>query len=89
MNLKFTMIDVETGEILAHKYHNLTCNFQTKNDAGFTKIMEWAQSCVKGVRTSEHKKIELRIGFQDEIEPQWIPFDDVETAKKLAQQYVY
>ena len=50
-------------------------NLQTRNDAGFTKIMEWAQSCVKGVRTSDHKCIELRVAFfQTRIEPQWIPF---------------
>lgn len=89
MNIKLSMVDVETGEILAHKYHNLACNLQTRNDAGFTKIMEWAQSCVKGVRTSDHKCIELRVAFSDEIEPQWIPFNDLEQAKENAQAYVY
>lgn len=89
MNLKLTMIDVDTGEILAHKYHNYVCSFLTPKDAGFTRIMEWVQSCVKGVRTTEHKKIELRIGFCEEIEPRFIPFNDLDKAKELATSYVY
>ena len=89
MNLKLQMIDIDTGEILAHKYHNLVCSFATRGDAGFTKILEWAQSCVKGVRTSEHKHIELRVGFSEEIEPAYIPFDDLEKAKENAASYVY
>lgn len=89
MNLKFQMIDTDTGEILAHKYHNFVCSFCTKNDAGFTRIMEWAQSCVKGVRCSEHKSIELRIGFCEDRDPEYIPFNDLDLAKEKAAEYVY
>ena len=66
------MIDIDTGEILATRYSNYACNFADKKDVGFSKILAWAQSCVRGVRTSNHENIELRVGFCKEKAPQFL-----------------
>lgn len=76
MNLRFEMIDIDTGEILAHRYENLACNIGLKNDVGFSKINSWAASCIRGVRSSEHENIELRISFCKEKAPSFLKFED-------------
>ena len=76
MNLRFQMVDTDTGEILAHRYENLACNIGAPNDVGFKKIVDWAASCIRGVRTTEHKNIELRVGFCKEIAPSFLSFSE-------------
>ena len=84
------MVDTDTGEILATKYSNYALNFATKNDAGFTMIMRWVQSCVRGIRNAGHNGIELKIYFCEEKECLSLPFGmTVDDANKLASEYVY
>ena len=66
------MVDTDTGEILATRYNNYACNFGDKKDVGFSKILAWAQSCVRGVRCANHDNIELRIGFSKEKAPEFL-----------------
>lgn len=84
------MIDTDTGEILASKYANYALNFGYKKDSGFVMIMNWVHSCVRGIRTTEHKNIELRIGFCEEKESLFLPFGMTkEESINNAAQYVY
>lgn len=69
MNLRFQMIDTDTGEILATSYNNYILNFHDKKDVGFRRCLEWCMSAVRGVRTTVHKNIELRVYFGDEKKP--------------------
>lgn len=90
MNLSVEMIDMNTGEVLGRKSANYVLNFATKNDAGFVFLMRWLQSCVRGVRLSDHKDIQLRVSFHDDKESLFLPFGmSVEQADELAKQYVY
>lgn len=90
MNIRLQMIDTDTGEILATKYANYALNFGLKNDAGFILIMNWVHSCVRGIRTTEHKNIELRVGFCNEKEELFLPFGMTkEQSIKNASDYVY
>lgn len=89
MNLEFTMVDVKTGEIFARSKKTFACNFAVSNDAGFRTMMQWCQSAVRGVRKSDHKEIELRIYFGEDMPLPQLPFgmtDDL--AKQQALQYV-
>ena len=89
MNLEFQMIDIQTGEILARSKKTYACNFAVSNDAGFRTMMQWCQSCVRGVRKTEHKEIELRIYMADDLPMPQLPFGMTEDmAKKQALQYV-
>lgn len=63
------MIDTDTGEILATSYKNYILNFHDKKDVGFRKCLEWCMSAVRGVRTTSHKHIELRVFFGEEKAP--------------------
>lgn len=84
------MVDVDTGEILATRYKDFAMNFATKSDAGFRTCVEWCMSAVRGVRTTEHKNIELRIGFQEEKTSLSLPFGLSEyDSKSMARSYVY
>ena len=89
MNLTLTMVDTETGEILARNNKNLTFNFNTNSDAGFRTCLEWCMSAVRGVRTTDHKSIELRFHFCEEQGSLPLPFGmtDLE-ARKQAADYV-
>lgn len=69
MNLRFQMVDTDTGEILGISYKNYALNFADKNDVGFRRCLEWCMSAVRGVRVSEHKNIELMIFFGAEKQP--------------------
>ena len=69
MNLRFQMVDTDTGEILGTSFKNYVLNFADKNDVGFRRCLEWCMSCVRGVRTTEHKNIELKIYFGEERSP--------------------
>lgn len=90
MNLRLQMVDTDTGELLAHKYCNYALNFSTKNDAGFILIMNWVQSCVRGVRTTDHQNIQLQIQFCEEKESLFLPFGMTkEDSIKNAAEYVY
>ena len=63
------MLDIDTGELLAHSDCNYACNFNDKKDVGFRKILAWAQSCVRGIRIKKHKRIALIVGFTDDLRP--------------------
>lgn len=90
MNIRLQMIDTDTGEILATKCCNYVLSFATRNDSGFKLIMNWIHSCVRGVRISDHKSIELRVHFEQEKESLFLPFGmSKEDSLKLAGEYVY
>ena len=90
MNLRFQMVDTETGEIIATSYQHYALNFNTKKDAGFMFIMRWVQSAVRGVRTTEHKAIEVKIFMMEEQNSLMLPFPpSIEEQKAQAAQYVY
>lgn len=72
MNLRFQMIDTDTGEMLANSYCQYALNFQDKKDVGFKKCLAWVQSCVRGIRCHNHDNIELRIGFAKEKAPEFL-----------------
>lgn len=76
MYLRLEMIDVNTGEVLAHSYDNLACNIENKNDVGISKIDAWVASCIRGVRSTEHTSIQLRIAFSKEKESLSLNFQD-------------
>lgn len=76
MNLRFQMIDTDTGEILARRSENLACNIGMPNDVGFKRISDWCASCIRGVRSTEHESIELRIEFCNEKAPAFLQFRD-------------
>ena len=69
MNLRFQMIDTDTGEILGTSYKNYALNFADKKDTGFIRCLEWCMSAVRGIRSTEHKNIEVRIFFGTEKQP--------------------
>ena len=66
------MVDIDTGEIIATRYNNYSCNFCDSKDVGFSKILAWAQSCVRGIRQGKADNIELRIGFCKEKAPEYL-----------------
>lgn len=72
MNLRFQMIDCDTGELLATRYCNYNMNFGDKNDTGFRKVLAWVESCVRGIRQKKANNIELRIGFCAEKAPEYL-----------------
>lgn len=72
MNLRFQMIDVDTGEILANSYCNYALNFDDKKDVGFRKCIAWCESAVRGIRCAGHDNLELRIYFGKEKAPQFL-----------------
>ena len=89
MNLEFQMIDVQTGEIIARSKKTFACNFAVSNDAGFRTMMQWCQSAVRGVRKTEHKELELRIYFGEDLPLPQLPFGMSEDlVKNQALQYV-
>ena len=89
MNLEFQMIDVRTGEIIARSKKTFACNFATSNDAGFRTMMLWCQSAVRGVRKTDHKELELRIYFGEDLPLPQLPFGMTEDlAKHHALLYV-
>lgn len=88
MNLTLTMVDTETGEILARNNKNLTFNFNTKTDAGFRTCLEWCMSAVRGVRNTEHKNIEVRFHFAEDKQIPWISEEFAKLAKDLSLEYV-
>lgn len=89
MNMRFQMVDTSTGEIICTSYKDFACNFATKNDAGFRTCMEWCMSAVRGVRTTDHRNIELRIHFAEEQGSLPLPFGMTpEMAKDQAKEYV-
>lgn len=89
MNLRFQMVDTDTGEIICTSYKDFAMNFSTKNDAGFRTCIEWCMSAVRGVRTTGHKSIELRIHFVEEQGSLPLPFGmTVQQARSEAKQYV-
>ena len=83
------MVDTDTGEIICTSYKDFACNFATKNDAGFRTCVEWCMSAVRGVRTTVHKNIELRIHFAEEQGSLPLPFGiTIDDARKQAAAYV-
>lgn len=66
MNIRLQMVDTDTGEILAHMYHNYALNFNCKDDAGFRCLLAWCQSCVRGIRINGKKNLDLNIHFADD-----------------------
>lgn len=78
------MVDTDTGEILATSYKNYILNFNDKKDVGFIRCLEWCMSAVRGVRTTDHKNIELCILFGSEKKPLSLFSDDhVNAAQNL------
>ena len=73
MIIVLKMIDTQTGEILAESSKSFVLNFHCSNDAGFACIKRWIESCVRGVRTTNHKNIELRTHFSEEKQIPFIP----------------
>lgn len=71
MNLRFQMIDTDTGEILANSFCNYACNFNDNKDTGFRKCIAWCQSAVRGIRCAGHNNLELRIYFGKETAPKF------------------
>lgn len=65
-NISCKMIDTDTGEILASSNRNYALQFSVSNDCGFKHLNEWLKSAVRGIRTTEHKSIEVRFHFQEE-----------------------
>lgn len=63
MNLKIEMYDMETNELLAHRYCEYQCNFMDKNDSGFKTLLAWCRSAVRGVRVKHLPAVELKIQF--------------------------
>lgn len=70
------MIDTDTGEILARRSENLACNIGMPNDVGFKRIADWCASCIRGVRSTEHETLELRIEFSNVKAPAFLKFSD-------------
>lgn len=62
------MFDKRTGCLIAKRSSNYALNFGVRNDSGFECIMNWVKSCVRGVRLTEHKEIELRITFDEKYD---------------------
>lgn len=90
MNIRLQMVDTETGEIIGSSFKQYALNFATKNDAGFTFIMRWIQSAVRGIRSTDHKHIEVKIFMEEESMSLGLPFPPpVEVQKEQARQYVY
>lgn len=89
MNIVLSMIDTDTGEILSRQTREYALSFNTRNDAGFTHLMRYIQSAVRGVRC--HKKnIEVRFHFEESKPLPQLPFGmTVDQANKQASQYVY
>lgn len=77
MNLRFQMIDTDTGEILGTSYKNYALNFADKKDTGFLRCLEWCMSAVRGIRSTQHKNIEVRIFFGEEVKPLSLFEEDV------------
>ena len=90
MHLRLQMIDTDTGEIICTRYKEYACSFGVKNDAGFRVLMEWCMSAVRGVRTTDHKSIELRFHFAEKQGSLPIPFGMNEAdARNQALEYVH
>lgn len=70
------MVDTATGEVLARRSENLACNIGMPNDVGFKRISDWCASCIRGVHSTEHESIELRIEFSKEKAPAFLKFTD-------------
>ena len=89
MNLRFQMVDTDTGEILGTSYKNYALNFADKNDVGFRRCLEWCMSCVRGIRSTDHKNIELKIFFGEEKVPLSLFEQDIVTnqAKEVLNVY--
>lgn len=77
------MVDTDTGEILGTSYRNYALNFADKKDTGFIRCLEWCMSAVRGVRSTEHKNIEVRIFFGEEKQP--LPLFEKENVENLAK----
>ena len=73
MIVTFTMIDTDSGEILARNTKNYVLNFSTANDAGFACIKRWIESSIRGIRCAGHHNIELRTHFSKEKQIPFIP----------------
>lgn len=88
--MRFQMVDTSTGEIICTSYKDFACNFAVSNDAGFRTCMEWCMSAVRGVRTTDHKNIELRIHFAEEQGFLPLPFGmSIDDVRSKACQYVH
>lgn len=92
MNVHVDMIDMETGEILGRRSANYAFNFGVKDDAGFSFLLSWIQSCVRGIRVAKKNDLQLRIHFTDEKQPQYLfgssPDNLKEEASKILSDYV-
>lgn len=79
MIIDLVMSDCETGEILWRCNRGFACNF-VKNDAGRILIQKMIDSAIKGVRSSEHKKINCSI-ILSEPQIMSLPFEPQESNK--------
>lgn len=78
MNFYVEMADKDTGELLYRNKATYACNF-VSNDTGRKFISKIIDSCLRGVRQSEHKNINLSISFCEPKENEFvelIPFTD-------------
>lgn len=64
MNFYIEMADKDTGELLYRRQCNYACNF-ISGDTGRKFLVSVIDSCLRGVRSSEHKQINLNISFSE------------------------
>lgn len=75
MNITLTMVDTKTGEILANTQRNYALQISNPSDAGFKFLRRWLDSVVRGVRSTNHKSIELRCHMEEDVKNPYIPFE--------------
>lgn len=73
MVVSLVMSDVDTGEVLWNCNRGFACNF-VNNDAGRILISKMIDSAIKGVRSSDHKRINCSVTLQEPVQKE-LPFD--------------
>lgn len=83
------MIDVDTGELLAHRYCQYELNLCSKDDAGFKTLLAWCRSCVRGIRVKGHSNLALNILFCKDVTSEEL-FNGVsrDEFNKIAEAYL-
>lgn len=66
-NINLKMIDCDTGEILGSTSKSYVLDFGVSSDAGFKFLKRWYESALRGIRKTEHKSIEVRVHFQEDV----------------------
>lgn len=66
-NINLKMVDCDTGEILGSTSKSYVLDFGVPQDAGFKFLKRWYESALRGIRLTEHKSIEVRVHFQEDV----------------------